>query len=217
MIIDEKSAVSISVRSLQLRSTPCEKGNIINECHGRCCPSTMNNKKSTVTILSTERSRIESLGALVQDNQIIADARKICPFQEASGLCSINAEKPFGCVAYPFELNEQDIFLLGTSFKGMRCYRNTDKYDTVPVYEAHQNTLKLIFGEKEAERIMDRVKSWHINNCYARHSFFAYMPTVTYKNMKKDAIIKKKLITKERYIIKKQDFNFCWDGLFSVN
>ena len=159
--------VKVSAKSARLRFHGCEPGYIRDVCHGRCCEGSGG---LTVSVHQTEVAALENLGAtfvrppgLAVDSLLLSPrnpeargAAQLCPFKTSDHLCSLHAAgpKPFGCVASPFTLNNNDTLIVRNRYKLLRCY---DDGPRLPAYVAFRASLDLIFGEQESARICEHL------------------------------------------------------------
>lgn len=180
--ISEKKQVKtikISGKQLLQKFQRCEPEYIKNVCHGRCCEGT---GKILVTVHDSEVERFKQMGAKLDGNFIKADAKTgKCPFKE-NDLCSIHENKPFGCKASPFTINPNDTLIVRNRYRLLKCYNTPE---AVPAYEAHNWSLRQIFGDAETERIIEEVKAGN-EDIYAEISFQKYRMLIENDDYKQD-------------------------------
>lgn len=77
-----------------------------------------------------------------------------------NGLCSLHysQDKPFGCIASPFTINDNDTLIIRYRYSRMKCHG-----DGSYSYVAFRPSLDLIFGKDEAEKICNELDK-HIND-----------------------------------------------------
>lgn len=153
-LVDDPGVVRISVPMLKQRFQPCEPVFIREVCHGRCCEGT---DGILVTVHPTEEDRVLRLGGAITAGRLEPAENGLCPFKDsARGLCTIHDQKPFGCAASPFTLNEHGTLVVRNCYRLLRCY-NTEA--AVPAYQAHRWSLNQIFGKEEVDRIVEEVEA----------------------------------------------------------
>jgi hypothetical protein len=146
----EAARISIIVSGAMLRQMfhPCEANFITGTCRGRCCESSGG---IMVAVHATEQAAIEAKGATVQNGFIVADSRGLCPFKTDDGFCGIHGrEKPFGCQASPFTLNDNGTLIVRNRYRALKCYACEG---ALPAYQAHAWSLEAVLGKAEAERV----------------------------------------------------------------
>ena len=149
-ICPEAALVKVTVSGPMLRQQfqPCEPEYIKHNCLGRCCEGS--NGQTLITVHQSEASRIAALGGTIEGGFLKAIDGK-CPFKADDGLCKLHGQdKPFGCKASPFTLNDRGTLIVRNRYRCLRCYKTLF---AVPAYEAHAWSLAQIFGDKEAARI----------------------------------------------------------------
>jgi hypothetical protein len=143
-----------------------------------------------VTIHPSEVRRVERAGGVVEAGLLLPrDGERRCPFQDAdSWLCGVHgtAVKPFGCIASPFTLNENDTLIVRNRYRMLPCYKTED---APPAYQAFAASLELIFGARLATSISARLDLSH-------EDFAVLMPERSYRMLKENDGIKK-AVTKE--------------------
>ena len=84
-----------------------------------------------------------------------------CTFQDGgTHLCGLHTgpDKPFGCIASPFTLNDHDTLIVRNRYRQLCCYTDTRADGTqLPAYIAFRASLDLIFGPDEAARVCDHL------------------------------------------------------------
>lgn len=140
--------IEVSGKMLRQMFHPCELNYVRGTCKGRCCEGSGG---IMVTVHESEREAIEAKGCTVKDGFIVADKRGLCPFKSDDGLCTIHGrEKPFGCQASPFTLNEKGVLVVRNRYRLLKCFKCEG---SKPAHEAHHWSLQAIFGDEEAARI----------------------------------------------------------------
>ncbi len=149
----ESYPVKISAKMARLRFHGCEPDYIRNVCKARCCHSTKAPSGIIVTIHPTETAAIEAWGGRVEAGLLQPrEGERRCPFKaETTELCALHTtpDKPFGCIASPFTLNDNDTLIVRHRYKSLKCYKDGNR----PAYRAFAASLERIFGADEAERI----------------------------------------------------------------
>lgn len=143
--------VKVSAAMLRQPFHPCSTEYIRDTCQGRCCDSPDGAK---VAIHPSEANRFAEKGATVVENFIQPDERGKCPFKTDEGFCGVHDAKPFGCAASPFTLNENGTLIVRNRFRRMICYKGDG---AIPAYKAHPVSLRRMFGDVEAQRIIDHL------------------------------------------------------------
>jgi DNA modification methylase len=151
----------------------CNAEYIREECHGRCCEGT---DKILISLLPEEVKAIEAEGYEVKEGMLQPNiATGKCPLKTKEGLCSAHNTdlKPFGCIASPFTLNENDTLIIRKRYASMKCHdKEGDR-----AYITFKASLDLIFGEQESTRIR---KEMSIQS----GDFTAKMPIDSYNTLK---------------------------------
>lgn len=164
----------------------CTPEFIKDVCQGRCCrsPGAKTGTGTMVTIHPSEVRRVERAGGVVVDGLLLPrEGERQCPFQGDEYLCGLHgtAAKPFGCIASPFTLNENDTLIVRNRYRLLPCYKTEG---APPAYEAFYASLELIFGEYLARYISSRL------GLEAR-DFAVLMPERSYRMLKENDGIKK--------------------------
>ncbi|KKN60697.1 hypothetical protein LCGC14_0528960 [marine sediment metagenome] len=173
------TSVKVSAASARLKFNGCEPNYIRDVCKAACCRSSVDPSGIIVTIHPSERLQVIAHGAKVKKGHLVS-VNKQCPFQEENHLCGLHntPDKPFGCIASPFTLNKNGTLIIRNRYKLLVCYNDGPK---LPAYVAFRASLDLMFGKKEAARIVR-----HLNS--GGGDIIAYMPTDAYmKLMENDA------------------------------
>jgi len=156
---DGVASVKVSAASARLRFHGCDPDYIRTTCHASCCRSSQRQGGCLVTVHPSEQAAIEQLGGVVEGGLLQPrDGEHGCPFQDADGLCSLHdtEAKPFGCIASPFTLNTNGTLIVRNRYKSLKCYQ---KNQGMPAYRAFRASIDLIFGENEAQRIIDHLEA----------------------------------------------------------
>lgn len=189
MFDDQESVlVKISAKMLRLRFNGCEPEYIKNTCHGACCRSPSSPTGVMVTIHPSEISKIATYGVKVVDQfiQPRPGARR-CPFQHnETQLCNLHltGDKPFGCIASPFTLNKTNTLIVRHRYISLKCYNDGKK---IPAYRAFANSLILIFGKEEADRITSKLDT-------GAGDFVAEMSPTNHEMLTSNDVAKKRLL-----------------------
>lgn len=164
----EYTRVKIS-RNWMLQRSMCSEEYIRDVCKGRCCIASSG--KFLCSLLPEEvEVQKEKYGKEVVDNKLMPSKEtERCPYQQGSGLCDLHftEDKPFGCIASPFRLNNNGTLIGTHRYVLMACFRKRDSDEGIPYYEAFRASLDMLFGEEEAERIVQEVKKGN-ENIYGR-------------------------------------------------
>jgi len=148
----EPRRIKISIPSMMQKFHPCTEEYIKTVCKGRCCEGS---KGIKVVVEDSEIDHIRALGASVEDNFILADDRKLCPFKSDEGFCKIHEQKPFGCKASPFILSKNDVLIVRNRYRLLRCF---NAVGAIEAYKAHRWSLEQIFGCTEYEKLCNGIK-----------------------------------------------------------
>lgn len=149
----EPIKVKISARMAKLKFNGCDPDYIRNVCHASCCQSSTSPTGTMITINPFEEDKIKAIGGVVIDGLLQPrSGEKVCPFKTKDHLCSLHftENKPFGCIASPFTLNNNNTLIVRNRYRLLKCYDDGNK---IPAYKAFRASLDLIFGKEEAERI----------------------------------------------------------------
>jgi 16S rRNA G966 N2-methylase RsmD len=128
----------------------CSADYIKNVCHGSCCTGS---NKVLISLLPDEAETQQKKGYSVSDGGLLqADFRtKKCPHINKIGFCALHGtpDKPFGCIASPFTLNQANTLIIRNRYSLMKCHSEKGDY----AYRVFRASLNLIFGKEESERI----------------------------------------------------------------
>lgn len=164
----------------------CNEEYITTHCHGRCREGT---NKVVISLLPEEAEAMIKQGYNVIDGLLQPNNETgKCPFKKASGLCGIHDSdlKPFGCIASPFTLNNANTLIIRNRYSLLKCHGSGE-----PSYITFKSSLNLIFGIKEADKIVDTLKT-------SDNDFMAKMPYSSYKNLKYlDSLKHKNILNKK--------------------
>lgn len=153
--------IKVSAKMARIEFTECGPACIEqNGCKGNCCKSPGKPGGCFVTVHPDEQKYVEKAGATVVDGMIkVADGERGCPFQKANGLCGVHGTKakPFGCIASPFTLNRKGTLIIRQRYTVLPCHLGPGKKE--PAYKVFRSSLALIFGEKETDRITQKLDS----------------------------------------------------------
>lgn len=130
----------------------CSKDYIIKHCHGRCCEGA---DKILISLLPEEAKAQKKLGFTVKDGLLLASPKTgKCPHKQANGLCKIHPQKPFGCIASPFTLNNSNTLIIRNRYSKMKCHGQGK-----PAYKTFRASLNLILGEIQSAGVCKRLES----------------------------------------------------------
>jgi hypothetical protein len=128
----------------------CSADYIKNVCHGSCCTGS---NKVLISLLPNEAEAQQKKGYSVSEGGLLqADSKtKKCPHIDNIGFCALHntLDKPFGCIASPFTLNQANTLIIRNRYSLMKCHSEKGDY----AYRVFRASLNLIFGNEEAERI----------------------------------------------------------------
>lgn len=99
-----------------------------------------------------EKKHIDS-GFKVDDGKLQPDKKTgKCPHKDKNGLCGVHGTemKPFGCIASPFTLNNNNTLIIRNRYSLRKCHGQG-----LPAYVTFRSSLDLIFGKKESLRICE--------------------------------------------------------------
>lgn len=107
-----------------------------------------------VSIHPSEEAAIAARGGVVRNGLLKpAPGTCGCTFQNReSHLCDLHhtPDKPFGCRASPFTLNVNHTLVVRYRYTKLRCFRDGRR---LPAYVAFRESLDLILGAEQAERV----------------------------------------------------------------
>jgi hypothetical protein len=130
----------------------CDADYIKSNCYGRCCEG----KDGTlISLLPDEERRFREDGHAVEGGLLMASPETgKCPFKTEVGFCSLHGteRKPFGCVASPFTLNDNDTLILRRRYAMFKCHGSGE-----PAYVVFRNSLDIIFGIELAAEICGKL------------------------------------------------------------
>jgi hypothetical protein len=152
-MMPELVRIKVSAASARLPFNGCEPTYIRDVCHAKCCDAPGRPTGTLITIHPSEQSRIEAMGAVVQDGLLQPrEGERKCPFKTLDHLCGIHFEKgePFGCIASPFTLNTNDTLIVRNRYKLLPCYNDGPR---TPAYRAFAESLVLILGADQARQV----------------------------------------------------------------
>ena len=139
------ATVPVKVSAAMLRQSfhPCDKEYVAETCRGRCCEAI---KGIKVTIHPLEATKFPSVNGLLTSTE-----EGLCPYKSDDGRCNVHEDKPFGCRASPFTLNNKDTLIIRNRYRRLKCYSDEG---SIPAYHAHSWSLVQIFGDAEANRLI---------------------------------------------------------------
>ncbi len=146
--------VKVSAKNARLLFNGCDPEYIASTCHSSCCESSTSPVGIVVAIHPNERAAIAARGGIMDTAGLLQprEGERKCPFKSEEHLCELHftEDKPFGCRASPFTLNENGTLIVRNRYKLLKCY---DDGARQPAYKAFRASLDLLFGKPEAERI----------------------------------------------------------------
>lgn len=141
-------SVKISSKCMNTLFVRCDMSYVKSHCKGVCCRNSKG--KLNVAISPRESHHIESLGGIIKEGKLQPKIEEQwCPFQKENGLCVIHKKAPIGCIVSPFNLNANNTVIIRYRNLCMSCH----KEGTIAAYKVFENSLKAMFGKKEANRI----------------------------------------------------------------
>lgn len=156
-LLDFKN-IRISAKWCRLKFIECGP-----ECHkkkgclGKCCdPSSHSNTGLQVHVTPSEaRNLRRKYGTLVSRVGLIQPKKgeRLCPFKIPNSYeCSLHFtdHKPFGCIASPFALNNNDTLIIRHRYLHLPCY---DKELGKPAFITFRSSLILLFGEEQTNKL----------------------------------------------------------------
>ena len=182
-IVPDFATVKISAKNARLAFNGCDPDYIRDVCHASCCDSKTSATGTLITIHPSEETAIEKRGGVVLDGLLQPKTgEKKCPFKNEVNLCGLHftPDKPFGCIASPFTLNDNNTLIVRNRYKLLKCYNDGPR---MPAYKAFRASLDLIFGLDEAERICNELN----NGC---DDINAQMPIENWKKLQENDDIK---------------------------
>jgi len=126
----------------------CTKDYILSTCHGSCCQGS---DRILISLLPNEAELQLARGFNVIDGLLQPDPMTgKCPHKLSNGFCGVHGTelKPFGCIASPFTLNDNDTLIIRNRYSKMRCFGSGE-----PAYKTFRASLDLILGQEESERV----------------------------------------------------------------
>ncbi len=141
-------SVKISAKCMNTLFVKCDAYYVRNHCKGICCRNSKG--KLNVIISPRESHYIESLGGIIEGGKLQPKIDETwCPFQKQNGLCIIHKKSPIGCIVSPFNLNANNTVIIRYRNLCMNCH----KEGTIAAYKVFENSLRVMFGKREANRI----------------------------------------------------------------
>lgn len=148
--------IKVSAACARREFNGCEPEYIKNVCHAACCRNTRVPEGCMVSIHPTEEAAIVARGGVVKAGLLKpAPGTCGCTFQNRSThLCDLHhtPDKPFGCRASPFTLNANHTLVVRYRYTKLRCFRDGRR---LPAYVAFRESLDLILGAEQAQRVCD--------------------------------------------------------------
>lgn len=150
--------VTVSAKWARTKFEGCSPEYIRTTCHGRCCRSSVSDTGTCIPVRPHETPALLGYpGVRVENNLLIPrEGEHRCPFQEEEGFCALHntGHKPLGCVLSPWVLNKQGRLIIRIRYIRLACHRNFKETGT-PAYLAFATSLRRLFGDVEAQRIID--------------------------------------------------------------
>jgi len=146
--------IRVNIAALMQPFHACTADFIRDVCQARCCRSTTDPTGIAVVVTKDEAVRLRLRGAYIDDaTGRIAPVNRRCPFQHGkTHLCILHGtdDKPHGCIISPFTINDNDTLIVRNRYRLLPCFQADG---AVPVYEAHAQSLIMLFGETNAADI----------------------------------------------------------------
>ena len=144
--------VKVSAKMARLRFNGCDPEYIRTTCHASCCESSVHPSGVRIAVLRDERDALQARGAAIDADGYLQPVGKRCPFKTEADLCGLHVtpDKPFGCIASPFTLNDNDTLIVRNRYTKLKCFKDGRQ---LPAYVAFRASLDLLFGAQEAARI----------------------------------------------------------------
>lgn len=174
--------VKVSAAMARLPFNGCDPEYIRDVCHASCCQSTTHPSGTMISVLPEEEEALRARGATVADGMLQPVARR-CPFKTEEHLCGLHntTDKPFGCIASPFTLNENNTLIIRNRYTKLKCFRDGKQ---LPAFRAFRASLDLIFGAGEAERVCAELEG-------GSGDFTAMMPIASWEKLRANDLTKK--------------------------
>lgn len=159
-------AIKVSAANARLQFHGCTPEFIRDVCHSACCDTrTPGGKGILVSLHVNEAAALAARGARIvlgPDNAIMHGDAGLsgaqCRFKTEEHLCGLHFEKengekikPWTCRAAPWHMNKTGTLVIRNHYKLLKCYKAGP---LLPAYVAFREGLNMIFGDKEAERIV---------------------------------------------------------------
>lgn len=177
--------VKVSNKMAKLKFNGCDPEYIKNVCKASCCQSSVSKTGTLITIHPSEEQKLKDNYKVNIENGLLQPSKgeKRCPFKSEENLCSLHYtdDKPFGCIASPFTLNKNNTLIVRNRYKLLKCYNDGNK---IPAYKAFRESLNLIFGREEAERVCKELDS-------SNKDVIAYISKENYEKLVTNDQIKK--------------------------
>jgi len=178
----DNGKIQIKVSAAMAR-TPfhgCDPDYIRSVCHASCCQSSTSPSGTIITIHPDEEETIRGRGGSIKGGLLETSGR--CPFKTDEDLCGLHftTDKPFGCIASPFTLNDNNTLIVRNRYKLLKCYNQGER---IPAYRAFRASLDRIFGDEEAGRICDHFDA-------GGGDLVSYMPKDSWRKLRYNDTIK---------------------------
>lgn len=154
--------VKVSAAMLRLTFEGCSEQYIRNVCHGRCCHIKSHPQGNVVKLEGDQIKLLRERGAKVIKG-ILQMVQRRCIFHgvdkdREDGLCRLHGtpDKPRNCIQSPFILTRKDTLIVRNRYRRLICFKAAP---ALPAYEAFRSALDLLFGQAEAQRIVDHLKA----------------------------------------------------------
>lgn len=145
--------VKVSAKSMRLRFIQCGPDCIKNGCTAKCCDAPTHPDGIRVYVHPDEEKPLRAFGVKISKSFLMPQAGcRLCPFKTEDHLCGLfgHEERPFGCIASPFMLNQRDTLIVRNRYKMLPCYQPTNGDFA---YRVFRTSLVAIFGEQETAKI----------------------------------------------------------------
>jgi hypothetical protein len=146
--------IKVNIAAMQQRFHACTPEFIRDVCQARCCRSSTDPTGIAVVVTPREAIELRVLGATVDvESGRVEPVNRRCPFQSTtSHMCELHTtpHKPLGCIISPFTINNSNTLIVRNRYRRLPCFKAEG---SVPVYEAHAQSLVAMFGREQSEKL----------------------------------------------------------------
>lgn len=154
---DRTVPVKVSAAMMRLPFEGCSPDYIRDVCHGRCCHLPKHPFGTIVRVEPDQAPALRKRGAVVKGG-VLQTVDKKCVFHAPeTGFCNLHgtADKPRNCIQSPFILTTRDTLIVRNRYRMLICFKAAP---ALPAYRAFRSALNLLFGDQEAQRIVDHLE-----------------------------------------------------------